>query len=74
LGAEKWFSYPYGKPGDITPAVRACLQQLGVQFCLSAYGGVNPPDFDPMDVKRQGVDWKFSLLAFRAMVEGWRVT
>lgn len=70
---QKWFSYPYGKASDISPTVRVALEHLGIEHCLSAYGGVNPPDFDPLDIKRQGVDWKFSLLALRAVVEGWRI-
>lgn len=72
-GPETWFAYPYGKQDDITTDVRAALRDLGVEYCLSAYGGVNAPDFDPLDIKRQGVDWKYSLLALRAVVEGWGI-
>lgn len=68
-----WFAYPYGKREDISDTVRFVLKNVGVSCCLSAYGGVNPPDFDLYDIKRQGVDWKFSALAFRAVIEGWKV-
>ena len=71
--AQTWFAYPHGKRQDITDEVRNALPSLGIQHCLSAYGGTNSPDFDPMDIKRQGVDWKYSLLGLRAVVEGWQV-
>ena len=70
---EHWFAYPHGKRGDISCAVQSALPELGITCCLSAYGGVNAPDFDPYDIKRQGVDWKYSMLALRAVIEGWRV-
>jgi len=72
-GPETWFAYPHGKRDDITPEVRAALPELGVRYCFSAYGGINAPHFDALDIRRQGVDWKYSLLALRAVAEGWRV-
>ncbi|UCG15423.1 MAG: polysaccharide deacetylase family protein [Phycisphaerales bacterium] len=70
-GHERCLAYPYGNPGDITDDVRQALKANGIDYCLSAYGGVNPPDFDPLNILRQGVDHSFSPLAFRAAVEGW---
>lgn len=72
-GPERWFAYPHGRPGDITAEVRGVLGELGVTCCLSAYGGVNPVDCDPLDIRRQGVNWSVSPLGLRAIVEGWRV-
>ncbi|WP_238476519.1 polysaccharide deacetylase family protein [Bythopirellula goksoeyrii] len=72
-GAAEWFAYPYGKSDDITTHLRQELEKMGVSCCLSAYGGTNPPEFSLLDIKRQGVDHKFSLLALRAIVEGWKV-
>jgi len=72
-GWQHWFAYPHGKRKDISDAIRSALPKLGVTCCLSAYGGVNPPEFDLYDIMRQGVDWKYSLLALRAVIEGWRV-
>jgi hypothetical protein len=71
-GAEKLFAYPYGRERDITERVRAELPALGVEFCLSAYGGVNAPDFDRWNVLRQGVSYNVSDIGLRALVEGWR--
>ncbi len=72
-GRGSWLAYPFGKPQDIRSDVRQALQDLGVECCLSAYGGTNPPDLNPMDIRRQGVDHTFSDLAFKAVLEGWRV-
>ena len=71
--ASTLFAYPYGRRGNITPAVREGLADLGVTHCLAAYGGVNGLDFDALDVRRQGVDCRFTLLALRAAAEGWSV-
>lgn len=64
-------AYPYGKPGDITVEVKNRLAELGVEYCFSAFGDVNYPKFDRRNILRQGADHNFSLLAFRAAVEGW---
>ena len=64
-------AYPYGKPEDITEAVRDRLPSLGISHCFSAYGGTNPPAFDVRDVRRQNVDCHFSALRLLAAVEGW---
>jgi len=72
-GSEAWLAYPHGKPTDISDEARQLLPDIGIRFCFSAYGGTNRPDFDPMDILRQGVNHEFSELAFRALVEGWSV-
>ncbi len=71
--SDRWFAYPRGKQSDITGQVRERLADWGVECCLSAYGGTNRTKFDLLDVRRQGVDCRFGLLALRAAVEGWRV-
>jgi len=68
-----WFAYPHGKKDDISDAVRSMLPSMGLTCCFSAYGETNRPEFDLYDIKRQGVDWKYSLLALHAVVEGWKV-
>jgi len=73
-GAANWLAYPYGRATDISEEVRAALPTLGVKCCFSADGGVNGVNFDPMDVRRQGIDHSFTDLAFRAAVEGWKVS
>lgn len=67
-----WLAFPYGQPGDVNDEVRGRLPGLGFVSCLSAHGGVNPPDFDPWNVLRQGVDHKFTPLRLLAAVEGWK--
>ena len=67
-----WLAYPYGKPGNLSDSVRSRLPGLGIEACFSAYGGVNPPDFDPMNILRQGVDSRLTVLRLRAALEGWR--
>ncbi len=65
-------AYPFGRPSDITPQVRQALDTTGFDCCLSAYGGTNPPNFDRLNILRRAVDHNFSILAFRAAIEGWR--
>ncbi len=65
-------AYPFGRPSDITLEVRQALDTAGFDCCLSAYGGTNPPSFDRLNILRQAVDHNFSILAFRAAIEGWR--
>ena len=72
-GSERWLSYPHGMPDDLPDGVRAALADIGVDACFSAYGGTNGPQFDVMDIRRQGVNHAFGPLAFRALLEGWRV-
>jgi peptidoglycan/xylan/chitin deacetylase (PgdA/CDA1 family)/folate-dependent phosphoribosylglycinamide formyltransferase PurN len=64
-------AYPYGKPEDISDEIKDRLAEVGVEYCFSAFGGVNYPNFDRRNILRQGIDHNFSLLAFRAAVEGW---
>ncbi len=71
-GLPRCLAYPYGRESDITDEVQASLPDVGIDYCLSAYGGVNPPDFDPMNIVRQGIDAGFSDIAFRAALEGWQ--
>jgi peptidoglycan/xylan/chitin deacetylase (PgdA/CDA1 family) len=68
------FSYPHGRPDDLSDGVRAELDRIGIVCCLSAYGGTNPPDFDMMDIRRQGVNHEFTVLGFKALLKGWRVS
>jgi peptidoglycan/xylan/chitin deacetylase (PgdA/CDA1 family) len=67
------FAYPHGRKEDLPSGARKDLPNLDIKFCFSAYGGINYADFDPYDINRQGIDNDFSLLAFRAALEGWKV-
>jgi peptidoglycan/xylan/chitin deacetylase (PgdA/CDA1 family) len=72
-GAEGWFAYPYGRRHNITEEVRGSLGSVGIEHCFAAHGGVNFPGYASMNILRQGIDSNFSPLAFRAVVEGWRL-
>jgi peptidoglycan/xylan/chitin deacetylase (PgdA/CDA1 family) len=65
------FAYPFGERTDITDEVRESLPTIGIELCFSAYGGVNEPDFDRLNVLRSGVNHSMSDLKFRAVIEGW---
>jgi peptidoglycan/xylan/chitin deacetylase (PgdA/CDA1 family) len=72
--AARWLAYPFGRRKDMTDEIRAALPSMGIEYCFSAYGGVNPPDFDPLDIRRQGVAHGISELGLRALIEGWIVS
>lgn len=67
-------AFPYGLPQDMPEDVRARLEEVGIHYCFSAYGGTNPPRFDRLNILRTGSDVNFSLLRLRAAVEGWPAT
>lgn len=69
--AADWLAYPFGGRRHLADHVRGALPDFGITCCLSAYGGVNGPDFEPLNIRRQGVDWKCSLLTLRALIEAW---
>jgi peptidoglycan/xylan/chitin deacetylase (PgdA/CDA1 family) len=69
--SARWLAYPYGKREDITEEVRQGLPSMGVTHCFSAYGGTNPPEFEPYNILRQGVDHNMNKVRLRATVEGW---
>lgn len=70
---SNWFAYPFGRPHNIKREIFSRLHELGVDYCFSAYGGVNRVDFDPHDILRQGVNHTFGRIAFMALVEGYHV-
>ena len=69
--AMRCLGYPFGAKADISDEIRRSLKSIGVDWCFSAYGGVNRPNWDPLNVLRCGVDHSMSGLVFRAIVEGW---
>lgn len=70
--ASRWLAYPYGGPSDMSDELRTRLPEHGIEYCFSAYGGANPPDFERWNIRRQGVDHSMSMLRLRAAIEGWR--
>jgi len=67
---EVIFAYPYGGRANMTPAVLKMVEELGYAGCLSAYGEYNEGRLDRYNIRRVGIDCNFSMLAFRARLEG----
>ena len=73
LGLEEViFAYPFGGRANMTPSVLRMVRELGYAGCLSAYGGFASGKIDPYGIERIGISCNFSLLAFRAQLEGLR--
>ena len=82
LGARpRAFSFPWGKPGDLSAAAIKAVREAGHYAAVSAYGGVNGRGSNPFNLHRIDVgNGHFSRLALRARVAGldaeyfkWRV-
>lgn len=65
------FSFPWGKPSDISqPAIEA-IKRAGYYAAASAYGGANSPGRDPFNIRRTDVgNGHLGGLAFKARVAG----
>ena len=62
-------SYPYGSPESFDRTTRACLEQAGVRYAFSYYGGFRRfDDPDPYDIPRIPVERYISLPRFRSIV------
>jgi peptidoglycan/xylan/chitin deacetylase (PgdA/CDA1 family) len=48
----RFFTYPYGRPHQITDANRAVVRDAGYRCCMSAYGGVVRSGVDLFHVQR----------------------
>jgi methionyl-tRNA formyltransferase len=68
--ARPAFAYPFGGREHCTPAVRELARETGFSALVSAFGGWNDGDIDSFDVRRIGIHHGFSMLAFRARLEG----
>jgi peptidoglycan/xylan/chitin deacetylase (PgdA/CDA1 family) len=64
------FAYPFGGRSDMAPRVLEFVKELGYIGCFSAYGGCVTGAIDPFDVPRMGIHCDFTMLAFRARLEG----
>lgn len=50
-----FFTFPYGRPENITEETRALVKGAGFRCCMSAFGGLVRPGDDPYTLKRQPV-------------------
>ncbi|HEY6331601.1 MAG TPA: polysaccharide deacetylase family protein [Blastocatellia bacterium] len=65
------FSFPWGKPSDISPAALQCVKRVGYYCAASAYGGANRFGASTLDIKRIDVgNGGISRLAFKAKLAG----
>jgi peptidoglycan/xylan/chitin deacetylase (PgdA/CDA1 family) len=71
--ANVQFAYPFGQESDITPGALECVKKAGYVSCLSAFGGRVPDKIEPFDIPRFNINWNFSMLAFRARIEGFNL-
>jgi peptidoglycan/xylan/chitin deacetylase (PgdA/CDA1 family) len=55
------FSYPYGRPHQISNANREMVRSSGLSCCLSGFGGTVRPGDDPFELKRMPINpWLLS--------------
>jgi len=64
-------AYPFGGIHQFPEHAKKIAIQNGYSAVLSAYGGINE-DVDLFDIKRGGVDWKYTHQAFKARLYGWK--
>jgi peptidoglycan/xylan/chitin deacetylase (PgdA/CDA1 family) len=63
------FSYPVGNRQAFSAETQSCLQQAGVSFGFSYYGGLNRfHGWNPYDIRRASVDPEHDPARFRALV------
>lgn len=66
-----YLAYPYGGKRHMTPERLQLAKDSGYSACFSAYGGCNDQHTDLFNIRRIGVNWPFSKLAFKARLKGW---
>ena len=67
---EVFFAYPFGGRENMNPAVLQMVKEVGYAGCLSAYGGCVRGPIDPYNIERPGIGANHTMLAFRAVLEG----
>lgn len=67
------FSYPNGRPQDITARVRGVVEQAGFRTAVCTEPGLNTPDTDPYLLRRISMDPGAAKLYYRQQVAGFRV-
>jgi peptidoglycan/xylan/chitin deacetylase (PgdA/CDA1 family) len=65
----KYFSYPIGKPGSFDSVTQDCLQEAGVRFAFSYYGGFRRfGEWNNYDIRRVAVETYLTTEWFRSIV------
>lgn len=79
---EQWYSFSFRRPDTMQNAVMERLDNtnnidnidnIDSVDCFSTEGDVSEKNFNRHDIARQAVSHQFSELAFRALVEGYRI-
>ena len=63
-------AYPFGGKENFNEIAKKEAINAGYNCILSAYGGIND-SVEKYDIKRVGIDWTYSELAFQARLYGW---
>jgi peptidoglycan/xylan/chitin deacetylase (PgdA/CDA1 family) len=66
----KLFAFPYGRRRNMRADTMAAARRE-YDVCCSAFGGHNATPADPGNIRRIVISSGVSLLAFRALLEGW---
>jgi glycosyltransferase involved in cell wall biosynthesis/peptidoglycan/xylan/chitin deacetylase (PgdA/CDA1 family) len=64
------FAFPYGRQRNMRPDTLQAARET-YDVCCSAYGGHNTAPADPANVRRIVISSGVTLLAFKALLEGW---
>ena len=67
---QVYIAYPFGGKDHITKSRIEMIREVGYQACFSGYGGLNDENLDLFNIKRIGINWGFSMLAFKARLKG----
>jgi peptidoglycan/xylan/chitin deacetylase (PgdA/CDA1 family) len=70
LGRADMFAYPNGTAADFTSDTKQLLSRLGYQCALTTIRGVNTPESDIYELRRNGVGANMSLKEFQAGMLG----
>ena len=63
------FSYPVGQSDSFDGSSRQLLDQSGIRWAFSFYGGYTNGKFDPYDLQRIAIDSNLGLRAFRCITQ-----
>lgn len=64
------YSYPYGRPENISEAVVNALKEAGCRGAVTTTSGLNDSGTDPYRLRRLNISGNFDELAFEAVLSG----
>ncbi len=66
----RFFSYPYGTPGDFDETTESFVQEAGYEAAFSAIFGTNGTRVNPYSLRRIGIEASDTLFTFQAKLNG----